>query len=234
MGGSIVPSLGRCRGLRGRRWADVANHRGSSGHRSAQGQERRAHPVTPFEPFSSRPPPKSSTHERDSRSNQRETFTERRIRLAESSQRVGAARSNCNRRAGDTPTTPLGPFPPVPSRRGWLRSSRTNCLVRYDLSRRGPSRSGPCHRSGFRPRRAHRARPKPPNRSGRNGASRIDRCDGPGGGSSGVARWLLRDHLGPGLGRSSRSVVIVPKGGHQIGQAQRAEPQPERLPRDPQ
>ena len=48
-----------------------------------------------------------------------------------------------------------------------------------------PSRSGPCHRRGFRPRRAGRARPKPPNRSGRKRAGRPDRGDGPGAGHLG-------------------------------------------------
>ena len=61
-------------------------------------------------------------------------------------------------------------------------SGRLALIAWFDMTYLGgdPSRSGPCHRSGFRPRRAGRAQPKPPNRSGRKRTSRRDRGDGPG------------------------------------------------------
>ena len=67
------------------------------------------------------------------------------------------------------------------------RSGRLALIAWFDMTYLGgdPSRSGPCHRRGFRPRRAGRARPKPPNRSGRKRASRLDRGDGPGAGHLG-------------------------------------------------
>ena len=140
MDGSIVFSLRRCRGLRGRRWAVVANHRRSSGHRSAQRPERRAHLVTPPKLFSSRPPANSSTHEKDSRSNQRETFTERRIRLAEASQRVEVPAAYCNRRAGDMASTHIGLSPPAP--RGADSSGRLALIAWFDMTYLGGTRIG--------------------------------------------------------------------------------------------
>ena len=105
-------------------------------------------------------------------------------------------------------------------------SGRLALIAWFDMTYLGGARLGPVRviAADFaRGGRAGRDR-GPQNRSRWNRASWLDRGDGPGGGSSGAARWLLRDHLGPGLGRSPRRLVIVPKGGHQIGQAQRAEP----------
>jgi len=185
MGGCIVSSLGRCEGLRGRRWAASGDHRGSirASFGTGTGEEspsRHGMRGTPPGPSSARPPANSSTHERDSRNDERDTFTERRF--------VSPSLRDVSEREGRIATGVPGTRRALPSacpRRpppGADRSGRFALTAWFDLTYLGrdPSRSGPCHRSGFRPRRAGRARPKPPNRSGRKRASRLDRGDGPG------------------------------------------------------
>ena len=212
-GGSIVSLLGRCGGLRGRCWVAAGDHRGRSGHRSARGPARAFPLVTPARsagPSSARSPANSSTHERDSRNDQWDTFTERRKvspGLRDVSERLVCIASGVPGTRRALPSAcPRRPDPGADS------SGRLAVIAWLDMTYLGgaPSRSGPCHRSGFRPRRAVREEKGQPPGSRRRA----------GGGSFGVARWLRRDHPGPGRGRSSRGVVLVPLGGHQIGQAQ--------------
>ena len=190
MGGCIVSSLGRCRGLRGGRRAEAGDHcgsiRASSGTGTGEGCPTR-HGVwgTPRGPSSSRPSANSSTHERERRNDQRDTFTEWQFvspSLRYVSEREGRIASGVpGKRRAFPPACPRRPPP------GADRSGRLALIAWFDMTYLGgdPSRSGPCHRRGFRPRRPGRARPKPPNRSGRRRPSRLDRGDGPGAGHSG-------------------------------------------------
>jgi hypothetical protein len=195
-----------------------------SGHRSARGPARAFQLVTPTGPSSARSPANSEKRERDSRNDQWDTFTERRkvspgLRSVSECLACIASGVPGTRRA-------LPSACPQRSDPGADSSGRLALIACVEMTYLGGarSRSVPCHRSGFRPRRAVREE------KGRLAGSRRRA----GVGSFGVARWLRRDHPGPIRGGSSRGVVLVPLGGHQIGQAQRAEPQPERLPRDPQ
>ena len=156
-----------------------------SGHRLARGRERRAHLVTAC--GARRPGPLPPGHLRTHRRMKEtvETINETRSRNGDSSRRVFATcRGARVYIASGVPGTRRA-LPSACPRRpppGADRSGRFALTAWFDLTYLGrdPSRSGPCHRSGFRPRRAGRARPKPPNRSGRKRASRLDRGDGPG------------------------------------------------------
>jgi hypothetical protein len=191
MGGCIVSSLGRCGGLRGRRWAAAGDHRGSirASVGAGTGEEspsRHGARGTPHGPSSARPPAKSSRRERDRRNDHRATFTGRRFvspSLRDLSERAGRIASGVPGTRRARPWACSRRPPP-----GADRSGRLALIAWFETTYLGgaPSRSGPCHRSGFRPRRAGRPRLKPSNRSGRKRASRRDRGDGPGAG-----------HLGP-------------------------------------
>jgi hypothetical protein len=186
----IPGSLGRCGGLRGRLWAAVQDHCGSirASFGTGIGEEspsRHGAWDTPHGPSHARLPAKSSRHEQGYRNDQRATFTGRRFvspGLRGVSEREGRIASGVpgTRRARPS-ACPRRPPPGADS------SGRLALIARFDMTYLGgtPSRSGPCHRRGFRPRRAGRVRPRPPNRSGRKRASRLDRRDGPGAGHLG-------------------------------------------------
>ena len=183
--GASFPHSGGAKGYGDAAGPPRATTAARSGHRLARGRERRAHLVTAC--GARRPGPLPPGHLRTHRRMKEtvETMNETRSRNGDSSRRVFAT---C--RSGRVELQPacrghaehsLRPVPagPLPGRIG---SGRFALTAWFDLTYLGrdPSRSGPCHRSGFRPRRAGRARPKPPNRSGRKRASRLDRGDGPG------------------------------------------------------
>jgi hypothetical protein len=216
MSGCIARTMRRC-GRRGRRWAASGDHRGSIrasfGTETGEGNStRHGARGTPRGPSSARPPAKSSTHERECRNDQRETL--RAWRSVSPSLRGGSGRAG--RTASGMPGTrpALSSACPIRPNAGADRSGRLALNAWFGTTYRGGdrSRSGPCDRSGFRPRWADRARPKPP------GSVREEEARPPGskrragGGSLGVARWLRRDHSGPDRGQSSGGIVLVPLG----------------------
>ena len=127
----------------------------------------------------------SSTHQRGFRIDHRGMFASRRF--------VPPSHRDVSERAGRIATGVPGRRRALPSacrRRpppGADSSGRLALIAWFDLTYLGgdPSRSGPCHHSGFRPQRTGRARPKPPDRSGTKRPSRPNRGDGPGVGRSG-------------------------------------------------
>ena len=102
------------------------------------------------------------------------------------------------------------------------RSGRLALIAWFDMTYLGgdSSRSGPCHRHRISPAAGGPGATEAPESVREEAGQPPGSRRRAGGGSFGVARWLRRDHPGPGLGRSSRGVVLVPLGGHQIGQAQ--------------
>jgi hypothetical protein len=91
-------------------------------------------------PVSARPLAKSSADKQVLLERSSRHVRESAIRSAESSRRVGAGGSNCNRRAGDTLSTPLGLSPPA--HRGADSSGRVALIAWFDMTYLGRTHRG--------------------------------------------------------------------------------------------